>query len=124
MLVYFNFWSIRSRRNILRAKSYINENMFVSLNDKKIKKLLSPKTLEDLTYNEFTATQLTHILRFDDRMYMKHSKESRVQFVDYKFVELASKINPKFKIKNGFTKSILRNLYDNEMPKENNIVLK
>ena len=38
--------------------------------------------------------------------------------MDYRFVELAIQIPPELKIKNGYTKYIMREVFDGRMPKE------
>ncbi len=118
MLIYFNIWQVRKRKNLRDNKAFLHPSITKKLNDKKIKKILRPKSLRNLIYNELTATQLTHILRHDDRLYMKHSIESRVPFIDYRYVAYACQIHPHCKIKEGYTKHILRKIFDDKMPKE------
>ena len=38
--------------------------------------------------------------------------------MDYRFVELAARIPPALKIRNGYTKNIMREIFDSRMPKE------
>ena len=51
-------------------------------------------------------------------MSMSSSVETRIPFMDYRFVELSVRIPPQLKFENGYTKSIMRHLYDARMPKE------
>lgn len=115
---YFNFPVVRNRKKQALAKKYLTPKVARTLNYPLLKPLLFPKSLRELQYYELTATQLTHILRFDDRIYMSHSIESRVPFVDYRFIETAAKIPPRYKIKNGYTKSLMREYMDGKMPNE------
>jgi asparagine synthase (glutamine-hydrolysing) len=114
--VYFNFPSVRNQRNMRLAKQYYNSDVIEKLNYPILKPLLYPKTMNELYHNEIRAGQLTHILRWDDRLYMMHSIESRVPFIDYRFVEAAAKIPPEYKIQKGFTKYLIRDLMKGKMP--------
>lgn len=73
-------------------------------------------SLDKLQYNELRGTQLTHILRMDDRGYMAYSMESRVPYIDYRYVEEAVKISPEQKIEHGYTKYLLRKFIDGRLP--------
>ncbi len=118
MFAYFNSPLVRDGTKIKAAKTYVSDDVIAARQKDELHKLLYPSSLQQLQKNELTATQLTHIVRFDDRMYMSASIESRIPFMDYKFVELASQIPPEFKIKNGYTKCIMREIFDSRMPKE------
>ena len=48
------------------------------------------------------------LLQYDDRTSMQYSVESRVPYLDYKFIEYVMSIPSKLKIKNGINKYILR----------------
>ena len=47
-----------------------------------------------------------------------HSIETRLPFIDYQALEKALSINMKYKIKDGWTKYILRKLINNYLPKK------
>ncbi|MFR3920610.1 MAG: asparagine synthase-related protein [Dysosmobacter welbionis] len=74
--------------------------------------------MEQLQYLELTATQLPNIVRMDDRLFMSASLESRIPFMDYQFVELACRIPPEYKIREGYTKYLMRCVFDARMPRE------
>ncbi|MDR2611120.1 MAG: asparagine synthase (glutamine-hydrolyzing) [Clostridiales Family XIII bacterium] len=114
--LYFNIPLIRNRKKKNVARKYYTKAVLSTLNYEGIKRLLFPRNLKELVNNEICKTQLTHILRWDDRIYMSHSIESRVPFIDYQFVEEAAKIHPDLKIKNGYTKNILREYMNEKMP--------
>ena len=116
--LYFNIPFIRNTRQYRRAGSYIKTELLQCCEKEKIQQILFQHTLEKLQLTELTKTQLTHIVRFDDRLYMGASLESRIPFMDYRLVELACRIPPEFKIKDGYTKHIMRRLFDSRMPKE------
>ena len=113
---YFNFPWIRNTRQYKRAKDVVQKDLLKCRNHEQLQQLLFPKTMEQLQYTELTATQLTHIVRYDDRINMAASLESRIPFMDYKFVELACKIPPEQKIKNGYTKYLMRKIFETRMP--------
>lgn len=51
---------------------------------------------------------LQSLLRYEDRNSMAFSIESRVPFLDYRLVELIYSVPMSYKIRNGITKSLLR----------------
>ena len=54
----------------------------------------------------------------DDRLYMAESVESRIPFMDYRLVQLAVRVPYDLKIKNGYTKYIMRKAYEDKLPGE------
>ena len=118
-IVYFNFLSARKIRCKNRMKDYVtNYVLEIFQKNKKIKKFLVFPDLAAMQYNEIRGTQLTHILRWDDRMFMAFSVESRVPFIDYRYVEAAVQIPENMKIKNGYTKYLLRKHIEEKLPGE------
>jgi asparagine synthase (glutamine-hydrolysing) len=57
---------------------------------------------------EIESFQLPHLLRYVDRNSMRHSIEARVPYLDHELVETCYGIGSKLKIKDGWTKHILR----------------
>lgn len=117
MFTYFNLPIVRDTRQLRRAGTFVSQDVLDARNREELHQLLYPRSLQELQKTELTATQLTHIVRFDDRMYMSASIESRIPFMDYQFVELSAQIPPSVKIKNGYTKNIMRQIFDSRMPK-------
>ena len=113
---YFNNPVVRDNRQLLRARRFVSSDLLEQRDRRELRKLLYPHTLEELQYNELTATQLPHIVRFDDRLYMSASMESRIPFMDYQLAELICSIPPQYKMKNGYTKYLLRKVFDSRMP--------
>ena len=114
---YFNIPRIRDTRQLRRAGRFVDRALLDARNREELHRLLYPATLEQLQYTELTATQLPHIVRMDDRLYMSASIESRIPFMDYRFAELACTIPPAQKIKDGYTKYLMRKVFDDRMPK-------
>lgn len=62
------------------------------------------------------STNLMTLLHYGDRLSMAHSIESRVPFMDYRFVEFVASIPACYKIHNGWTKYIARNSMKEFLP--------
>ena len=118
MFFYFNLPIVRDQRQLHRTGQFVRKELLAQRKGAELHPLLYHDSLQHLQKTELTATQLTHIVRFDDRQCMSASIESRIPFMDYRFVELAVQIPPSLKIQNGYTKSIMRELFDARMPKE------
>ena len=67
----------------------------------------------DLTYSGIPA-----FLRHEDRNSMAHSVESRHPFLDYRLVEFAVNCPPDFKLRDGWSKWILRNAMKGILPEK------
>ena len=65
-----------------------------------------------------TKEGLPVLLRYVDRNSMQFSVESRGVFLDYKVIKNALQIPSKFKMKNGFSKYILRKTFSNVVAKQ------
>ena len=109
VLGYFLYFSIsRIRISKLRRKfSYIKpEYLFRFPNVGKLNK--GYRNIRDMQKMEIESFQLPHLLRYEDRNSMRHSIEARLPFLDHKVVEAAFGMNNRFKIKDGWTKYVLR----------------
>jgi len=62
--------------------------------------------------------KLPALLHYEDRNSMAHSIEARVPFLDHRLVEFLFSLPSDYKIKNGFTKAILRGSLKGIMPDE------
>lgn len=80
----------------------------------KAEKPIYPKLFEDEVlnkqYRDLFYTKIPRALRFNDRISMLYSTELREPFLDYRLVELAFSLPLAFKIKNGVTKYMLREI--------------
>lgn len=65
---------------------------------------------------EIERTNLPILLRYEDKNSMAHSIETRLPFIDYRVLEAALSLPAAYKIKEGWTKWILRKGMDNRMP--------
>ena len=72
----------------------------------------------DLQKLEITRTNLPVLLRYEDKNSMAHSIETRLPFLDYRVVETALSLPGNFKIREGWSKWVLRKAMDERMPNE------
>ena len=80
----------------------------------KAEKPIYPKPFDDAVlnkqYRDLFYTKIPRALRFNDRISMAFSTELREPFLDYRLVEFAFSLPLEFKIKNGITKYMLREI--------------
>lgn len=115
--IYFTKPKIRIKR--LKNKSEFIKKEYLELTSfdvlqKNAKRYLN---LFDLQHEEIFHTQMPHLLRYEDRNSMRHSIETRLPFIDFRVVEIALAFDNKYKIKDGWTKYILRKTVDKILPK-------
>ena len=80
--------------------------------DKKFKYLLKNRM-----YNELRYESLPIILMEEDMNSMFFSIENRSPYLNHKIVKTIQKIHPKYLIRNGYNKAILRDMLSNVAPK-------
>lgn len=74
---------------------------------------MNEKSKEDIEYFSFPP-----LLRYEDRNSMAHSIEARVPFMDYRLVRFVYSLPATYKIRHGFTKSLLRDSLKGVLPEE------
>lgn len=118
LLGYFLYFSI-SKIRILIIK-----NKFSYIKDTYLKNFFhiirsteSYLNIREMQKLEIESLQLPHLLRYEDKNSMRHSIEARLPFLDYKLVETCLGIKNSLKIKNGWTKYILRIAMTGLIPK-------
>ena len=77
-----------------------------------------PDKLDNFLYNLIFQTLLPSLLHFEDRNSMAFSIESRVPFLDHRLVEFGFRLKSEDRIRNGVTKSILRDSMRDILPDE------
>jgi asparagine synthase (glutamine-hydrolysing) len=65
---------------------------------------------------DLTLTSIPSLLHLEDRNAMAHSIETRLPFLDYKLVEFAVNCPPSMKLRDGWSKWILRKVMKGAMP--------
>ena len=66
------------------------------------------KSAREFSLELLTGAHLQMLLHWEDRNSMAHSLESRVPFLDYRLVEFATGLPDEYKIRQGVTKTVLR----------------
>jgi len=81
-------------------------------------KISNLTNLNKSLYTDFHSRSLSLNLKKYDKFSMAHSIESRFPFLDYRLVKFCFSLPNKFKIKNGLTKKILRDVMRNKLPEK------
>lgn len=115
--IYFKVAFLRKKRlaqKSLLKKEFIKQKYFSIIVESSNKF----KNVDNLQIHEITTVQLPHLLRYEDRNSMRHAIETRLPFLDYRLVELSISLPVSLKIKNGWTKYILRKSVNKILPKK------
>jgi asparagine synthase (glutamine-hydrolysing) len=72
--------------------------------------------LNQALYHSTMKGGLQNLLHYADRNSMAHSREVRLPFLNYKLVEFIFSLPDEFKLHNGWTKYILRNSMNAQLP--------
>ncbi|MDO9325981.1 MAG: asparagine synthase (glutamine-hydrolyzing) [Methanoregula sp.] len=104
--------SLRHHRGFFRSAA---EQLFVRKGRRGLLKCTAPPVnryggrLDEVLHRELTGTNLPALLHYEDRNSMAFSIESRVPYLDVRFVEYAASLPLDQKIRCGVTKIALRN---------------
>ena len=117
---YFYFNKIGVRKLVARSRhKNIKIEYFGLVNWSHLEELTSAfKNIDNLQHFEITKACLPHLLKYEDRNSMWYSIEARIPFIDYRLVDYALSIKPTTKIKNGWTKYVLRKGSADVLPEE------
>ncbi len=114
--MYFGNSYIRKKRMQLRS-NFIKSDYIEQVDWNYIDELAEVSSnISDFQVLELTKTCLPHLLKYEDKNSMHHSIETRLPFLDYRAVETALSIPVKYKIKDGWSKYILRMGAENKLP--------
>jgi asparagine synthase (glutamine-hydrolysing) len=75
-----------------------------------------PKSLNESLHNALTKGSLQELLRYADRNSMAHSREVRLPFLYHELVDFMFTLPAQFKIKNGWTKWLMRAASNDILP--------
>ncbi len=96
----------------------INSDFFMANADRmSVYKPVTDK-LNDILYFNTMQTGLVELLRYADRNSMAHSREVRLPFLNHELVQFIFSLPSHFKIKDGWTKWILRQSMSYVLPNE------
>ena len=120
-LKYMAFFLLPSRmRTKVRVaqRGYIDPAFVAKHKDSVIAdKLFGSNTMKEMLMNHFEY-KLEHLLKWGDRNAMAHSMESRAPFLDKDWVEYSLALADDEKVRNGYTKFILRDVMKGIMPEK------
>ena len=120
LLIYLYYSNFNVRKTYLKLrglglkskyKKLIEYNHIRTLNN-------SYKNIFELQKNEIFWAQIPQLLRWEDMNSMDYGIETRLPYLDYKFVETCLSINNNFKIFTGWSKYILRKNLQKHIPDE------
>jgi asparagine synthase (glutamine-hydrolysing) len=86
--------------------------------DRELVEKRSRINLQDRLWDDLTTSTLPGLLRYEDRISMAFSLESRVPFLDYRLVEFALRLPSSLKVHEGWPKHILREAMKGILPDE------
>lgn len=112
--LYFRFPAIRRKR--IRKRFYFIQNEYHNQLDTNMLKKLSTDKIPDLQLQEITRFQLPHLLKYEDKNSMAWSVEARLPFLDYRLLEYALTLDPSWKIREGWSKFIVRDALKGQLP--------
>ena len=97
---------------VRRRKTFIK----VKNSRKRLNHLFSFTSFKNFQKRELMQRNLPHLLRYEDKNSMRHSVETRLPFIDYRFIQSALSINDEIKVKNGYLKYLLRKVVNDILP--------
>jgi len=113
---YFTKYKIRLRR-LKKRSGYIRSVYLHNFECAEMKQMSEAYLdIKKLQFLEIEKTQLPHLLKYEDKNSMRHSVETRLPFLDYNVLETALSIKNEYKIKNGWTKYVLRKAVEKLLP--------
>jgi len=106
----------RSRKRTA-IKEILNKEFLARFGSEK-KEEWKTSELVDVLYKDLTTYSIPQLLRYEDRNSMAFSLEARVPFLDYRIVEYVFSLPITQKIRNGWTKFVLRNAVKGVIPEK------
>jgi asparagine synthase (glutamine-hydrolysing) len=117
--LYINYFkqklrSKKSNSNEISMTGFINQDYFI--NERFIHKL--DPNLNSRLFQDITKYSVPNVLRYEDKNAMAFSIETRVPFLDHKFVEYVFSLPIDQKIKHGWNRYVYRNAMKGLIPEE------
>lgn len=101
-----------------KQNEFIDEEFFAHYHNADVLHKPVVKQLEDILYYNTFNFGLQELLRYADRNSMAHSREVRLPFLFHELIEFIFSLPASYKIKDGFTKWILRKSMEENLPQE------
>ena len=98
--------------------SFVNNNFFDQVNRIDVIQKPVVRSLNDILYFNSFQFGLEELLRYADRNSMAHGRELRLPFLNHQLVEFVFSLPGRYKIRNGWTKWILRRSMETRVPDE------
>lgn len=108
----------KRKEELEKIKKMLKQEFVKKWDDKSVDKWKEFDNFHEMLYYEVTKNSLPRLLRYEDRNSMAFSIEARVPFLDYRLVEFVFSLPLDQKIRNGWTKYILRKSFENLLPKK------
>ncbi|MBK9590714.1 MAG: asparagine synthase (glutamine-hydrolyzing) [Crocinitomicaceae bacterium] len=113
---YFTRYKLRLKR-LKKRHAYFKASVLNSYESAELRELAkSYLDISMLQKVEITKTQLPHLLKYEDKNSMRNSVETRLPFLDFQTLETAFSIKSEFKIRQGWTKYVLRKAVEKKLP--------
>lgn len=77
---------------------------------------LGPGTLNDRQRLDLDSLSVPSLVHYEDRTSMSCSREIRLPFLDYRFVQLLLSLGPEWKLRHGWTKWVFRKAVEPDLP--------
>lgn len=103
-------------RKELHSNKFINKEFLKEQFDKKTIYKPVVRKLNDLLYFNTMQFGLEELLRYADRNSMAHGVEVRLPFLNHELVQFIFSLPSQFKMRNGYTKYILRESMKDSLP--------
>jgi len=117
--VYFLSPTLRRRVLAARARKHLAAAALEHVKWEWIDQLAAwYRDTTEMQIGEISSVQLPNLLTYEDKNSMSHSIESRLPYLDYRLVEYAVSLPHEFKIRDGWSKWILRSIADRHLPSE------
>jgi asparagine synthase (glutamine-hydrolysing) len=81
-------------------------------------RLRDPEVLQKIPYLEMKLRLPEHLLMRVDKLTMAHAVEARVPFLDHELVEFAMRLHPRFKLRDGVGKLVVKRVAERHLPRE------
>ncbi len=105
---------------IQRSNAFIDKEWAASCYDQgSVFKPIVDK-LNDIQYADLMIQGLEELLRYADRNSMAHGRELRLPFLSHELVQFVLSLPPSYRMKNGFSKWILRKSMSDKLPADIN----
>jgi asparagine synthase (glutamine-hydrolysing) len=104
--------------NLQRSNPFITNDFSNTYTDTSSLEKPVVKKLNDILYYNTLQHGLQELLRYADRNSMAHSREVRLPFLSHELVQFVFSLQSNYKIKNGFTKWILRKAMSSALPND------